>query len=208
MTPTEDGDGVENENENGDEDEEEDEEQGPESARTPTKRRTYSSGVDRGVDLQAGPSSASTSASASRRSARRPGDTSAFFALRPGSGHSGSGITPPNHRGRGRDRSISPTPEKRGVLAPRRNLQEVRERRVLGKRRDWRYPEVVWSGRGMRQENEKYLDQVRDDWPCHYSASLTWGDTQLWSDLPAFLERHALPSTSTSQATSTATQQA
>jgi hypothetical protein len=166
MVATEDGDGFENENE--DEDEEENEEEGPESARTPTKRRTYSSGVDRGVDLQAGPSSASTSASASRRSARRQGDTSAFFALRPGSGHSGSGIgiTLQNHRGRGRDRSISPTPEKRGVLAPRRNLKEVRERRVLGKRRDWRYPEVVWAGRSVRQENEKYLDKVRDDWPC------------------------------------------
>ncbi|GFZ45080.1 hypothetical protein JCM24511_02806 [Saitozyma sp. JCM 24511] len=200
MPPTE---GDEEEEE---EEEEENDEEGPESARTPTKRRTYSSGVDRGGDLQAGPSAASTSASASTRSARRPGDTSAFFALRPGSGDTGSGIAPQDHRGRDRDRSVSPTPEKRGVLAPRRNLQEVRERRVLGKRRDWRYPEVVWAERSVRQENEKYLDQ-------------------LWSDLPAFLAKHALPSieqtvptgstvrdlllsstsTSTSQATSTAT---
>jgi len=126
---------------------------GGEQQKTPTKKVKYATRP--GVDLEIavpGPSSVRSGEK------RKRVDTSAFFALRPGS--RGTPTT--------MDKQWSPVvedglPEVRSRVRKEKEEggERVRRDKVVVPRRDWTYAEIVWGSKEVVEENEKVLDQVR-----------------------------------------------
>lgn len=136
---------------------EEEEEGGGTEVNTPTKKVKYAARP--GVDLETAVGEPSVPLSGKRKRV----DTSAFFALRPGSGSSSTSVIT------GRQRSPimeDGLPEVR--TRSRREEGRVRKEKKLAPRRDWTYAESEWDGRDVSEANEQVLQQV-----CYFNRAET-----------------------------------
>ena len=135
---------------------------------TPTKRKH----PRRGVDLE------NIQAEGSEK--RQRVDTSAFFALRPGSGASAASPV----------RTWTPIHDDDGFEARLPEVDQIKDGKKAESerkepRRDWTYSERVWGSEAIVEGNKRILETVR------YTMNLT--DGQLWNELPPWLEREGIP---------------
>lgn len=133
--------------EDGDEDEEDG---GGTEVNTPTKKVKYATRP--GVDLETVVAGESECGSTSGK--RKRGDTSAFFALRPGSGT--SPVRAEGHRSPIMEDGL---PDVRPRIRPERETRTRKERKVE-LRRDWTYAETEWGSEEIVEANEKILEKV------------------------------------------------
>ena len=121
---------------------------------TPTKTVKYK--VRPGVKVdQMELGSRSTSGNASEK--RQRGDTSAFFALRPGG--TSSAVMGISNQGRIQDPLMGG--ELRQVRPRRARREGVRKENELPRRRDWTYKETQWGSDSLTKEHEAALQKVR-----------------------------------------------
>jgi hypothetical protein len=134
---------------------------------TPSKKVKYA--VQPGVDLEAVSNDVRPPAGLSSTPRRGNEDTSSFFAFRPGSGAQPSSSRPRRVRGVDVDERGSrvPIPLEDGLPNVRQTrhslLKSAKQGAVVKKkrtRRDWRYPEVVWAGKAVQEENARVIKQV------------------------------------------------
>ncbi|RXK37711.1 hypothetical protein M231_05044 [Tremella mesenterica] len=153
-----------------------DERVGMEGEKTPTKSMKF--GMKRGIDLE----SISTSrtdfpnSSGSKNKRRKQGDTTAFLALRPGSGID---VIPSPSAGSVVSSSLEGGPwvENRR-LSKGKSVQndmlrkEKRKKSEARTKRDWTYSERCWTDEKVTEENKIFCDQ-------------------LWKVLPVWLEERS-----------------
>ena len=151
--------------------------------KTPTKRVKYA--VRPGVDLDTATEDLPDETPRTRRSRL---DTSAFFALRPGS--ASDAVTPNGERSTPRKGKYIPVedglPE---VRPPRRSRPETETKAEKRRKRDWTYSEPVW---GMVTEDDKLA--VRNVGLFGLQCRVKLMSSQLFEKLPDWLNTQGRPS--------------